>query len=103
MIPPDDLSTLLQSWGPEVADARDFNRGVWSRIEAAETRKNILGARIAEFISFFARPRIAVTAAAIALFGGVFLGNFHARSAEEEQYLQSLNPYISHTSQDSIR
>ena len=103
MIPSDDLSTLLQSWVPELADPHDFNRGVWSRVEAAESCKNILGARITEFLSFFARPRIAVTAAAIALFGGVFLGNLHARSAEEEQYLSSLNPYSASSSHDQTR
>jgi hypothetical protein len=97
MSPSDDLSHLLQNWQPEVASARDFNHDVWSRIEASESSKNIMGEQIAEFFSIFARPRIAVTATMIALFAGVFLGGIQARSAQEEQYLQSLNPYGYHS------
>lgn len=99
MTSPDDLSTLLQTWQPAVVDTRDFNRSVWSRIEVVESRAS----RIAAFFSFFARPRIAVTAATITLFGGLFLGSLHARSADEAQYLHSLNPYISHNAQDFDR
>lgn len=87
----DDLSRLLQSWQPEVADARDFNHGVWTRLESAESR-NGAGAFF-DWITLFSRPRIAVAAVAIALFGGVFLGSLQARSADEDQYLRSLNPY----------
>jgi hypothetical protein len=87
---PDTLSALLQSWQPDVAEPGDFNRGVWSRLEAAESQK---GASFTGWISLFLRPRIAVTAALVVLCGGFFLGGLHARAESQEQYLLSLNPY----------
>lgn len=92
-----DLSHLLQGWQPEASVPLDFNRGVWSQIEAVEARKNFFITGIAEFFSIFARPRIAVSAAMLALFAGLFLGGIEARSTQEEQYLQSLNPYGFHS------
>jgi hypothetical protein len=96
---PDDLSSLLQGWQPEVADTHDFNRGVWMRLELAESRKGAGVAAVFAWVALFARPRIAVGAALLALFGGVFLGTLQARSSGEDQYLRSLNPY-SLSSQD---
>lgn len=93
----DNLSNLLRSWQPEVNPAQDFDREVWSRIEAMESRK---GAGIAAFftwIQLFSRPRMALSAAMIALFGGIFVGGIQARSSQEERYLQSLNPYSLHS------
>ena len=87
----DDLSRLLQSWQPEAVEIRDFNRGVWMRLEEAEI-SNESGAFFS-WIALFSRPRIAVAAVAIAIFCGAFLGSFQARSAGEDQYLRSLNPY----------
>lgn len=90
---PDNLSTLLQGWQPDAADTHDFNRGVWSRLEAAESRQTPGLEALFSWVSLFARPRIAVASVAIALFGGVFLGTLQARSFGEDQYLRSLNPY----------
>jgi hypothetical protein len=92
----DNLSNLLQSWQPEVADSRDFNRAVWMRLESEENRKGVTAAAIFSWIQLFARPRIAITAASIALFCGIFLGTLEARSTGEDRYLQSLNPYTLH-------
>jgi hypothetical protein len=92
----DNLAKLLQSWQPEVADSRDFNRAVWMLIEAAENRNGVTAAAIFSWVQLFARPRIAITAGAIALFCGIFLGTLQARSTGEDRYLQSLNPYTLH-------
>jgi hypothetical protein len=39
----------------------------------------------------------------IALFGGVLLGSLQARSAQEQQYLLSLNPYQAGSAQFDSR
>ena len=96
---PDDLSFLLQGWQPEVTDTRDFNRGVWMRLEVAESRKGIDLTAFLAWVKYFTRPRIAVTAAVLALFGGVFLGTIQSRAADEDQYLRSLNPYSAQSHQ----
>jgi len=88
-----DLSGLLQSWKSNAESGVDFNRSVWRRIGEAESRKVDFFAPFFLWFQELARPRIAVSAFAIALFGGVLLGGLQARSAAEEQYLQSLNPY----------
>ncbi|MEI6322532.1 MAG: hypothetical protein WCP60_05450 [bacterium] len=93
----DDLSPLLQSWQPEAPFSGDFNRGVWSRIEAMESHKGTGIQALLSWIQLFARPRIAVSAAMLAIFAGVFLGGIQARSSQEEHYLQSLNPYGFHS------
>lgn len=97
---PNSLSELLQSWQAQAPEACDFNRSVWASIEVAENHR---GSCISSFFALFARPRIAVTAAVLALFGGIFLGNLHARSSEAEDYLQSLNPYSTFISHDHMR
>ena len=89
----DDLSGLLQSWKGDAAPDVDFNRAVWSRIEATERRKVDFFAPFLIWLQELTRPRVAVSAAAIALFGGILLGGLQARSAQEEQYLLSLSPY----------
>ena len=87
----DDLSKLLQSWQPEAVETRDFNRGVWMRLETSEISNG--GVAFFNWLAMFARPRIAVAAVAIAIVGGIFLGSLQARSSGEDQYLRSLNPY----------
>lgn len=97
MNPSDDLSDLLQSWQPEPTVPRDFNRGVWSRIESTEIKGGTPFFAFFNWIQFFACPRIALSAAMLALFAGVFLGGIQARSSQEDRYLQSLNPYGFHS------
>jgi hypothetical protein len=87
-----DLSSLLQGWRAGVEPGSGFNRLVWSRIEAAESRKGDGIARLFSLVQQLATPRIALTAAAIALFGGVLVGGIQARTAQEERYLLSLKP-----------
>jgi len=101
MNPKDDLSDLLQSWQPVVEPSSGFNRVVWSRIEASQTRNSEVLSNL--FIPFrwiqsMGRPRIAIAAAAIALFGGVLIGGVQAHSSQEERYLTSLNPLTTHRS-----
>ena len=96
----DDLSGLLQSWKSAAEPDSDFNRSVWRRVGEAESRNGLFFAPFILWFQELARPRIAVSAAAIALFGGVLLGGLQARSAAEEQYLQSLNPYHAGSSLD---
>ncbi|MCE9542846.1 MAG: hypothetical protein K8R38_04920 [Verrucomicrobia bacterium] len=101
MNPKDDLSDLLQSWQPDVEPSSGFNRGVWSRIEASQTRytESLYGLfSPSHWIQSMGRPRIAIAAAAIALFGGVLIGGVQAHSSQEERYLTSLNPLTTHRS-----
>lgn len=92
MHPENNLSSLLQGWQHDVEPDSGFNRSVWSRIEAAESRKSDGIARLFSWIQQLANPRITLTTAAIALFGGVLLGGIQARTAQEERYLLSLKP-----------
>lgn len=88
-----DLSTLLQGWQPELEPGSGFNRGVWSRIEAAQSRRQNEFASIFSWVGLLASPRIASSAVAVALFGGVLIGGLQARSSQEERYLLSLKPF----------
>ena len=92
----DDLSALLQSWQPDIEPPSGFNRGVWSRIEASQPRYTEILSDLFSWIHSMGHPRVAVAAAAIALFGGVLIGGVQARSSLEERYLVSLNPLTSH-------
>ena len=67
---------------------------VWSRIEAAETRKGAGLSTLFSWVQLLAIPRIAVTTAALALFGGVLIGGVQAHSAREERYLFALKPSV---------
>lgn len=99
MNPKDDLSDLLRSWQPDVEPSSGFNRGVWSRIEASQTRNSEVLSSLfipLRWIQTMGRPRIAIAAAAIALFGGVLIGGVQAHSSQEERYLTSLNPLTTH-------
>lgn len=93
MKPGNDLPDLLQCWNPPCVPDAGFNRGVWSRIEAAESRRNTGLADLVAWVRLLARPRVAVTAAMVALFGGSLLGSLQARTGQEARYLHSLNPY----------
>ncbi len=92
---PTDLSALLQSWQPDIEPSSGFKRGVWSRIEASQTRNSQVLSSLfipLRWIQSMGRPRIAIAAAAIALFGGFLIGGVQAHSSQEEHYLASLNP-----------
>ena len=93
---PDDneLSSLLQGWRADVEPGTGFQRSVWSRIEAAETRKGAGLSTLFSWVQLLAIPRIAVTTAALALFGGVLIGGVQAHSAREERYLFALKPSV---------
>lgn len=93
MSPCNDLTDLLREWSPGCDPGTGFNRGVWSRIEATECRRGAGISGLFGWIALLGQPRVAVGAALIALFGGVFLGNLQARSTQESRYLLSLNPY----------
>jgi hypothetical protein len=92
MHPENDLSTLLQGWKSDVETGSGFNRSVWSRIEAAESRKGVGLSTIFSWVQLLTLPRFAVTTAAIALFGGILIGGVQARSSQEDRYLLSLKP-----------
>jgi len=101
MHPKDDLSDLLQSWQPDIEPGSGFNGAVWSRIEVSQAPSSFTQSLFALFsplrwIQTMGRPRIAIAAAAIALFGGVLIGGVQAHSSQEERYLLSLNPLTSH-------
>lgn len=96
MNPNDELSDLLQSWQPDVEPSPSFNRGVWSRIEASQKPYAELLSNLFSWIQSMGRPRIAIAAAAVALFGGVLVGGVQAHSTQEERYLVSLNPLSAH-------
>ena len=93
----DDLSSLLRGWQSIPSPAPGFNREVWARIAEGETRRHSPWESLAEWMNQFARPRIAVAAAMLALFAGTFAGSLQARTTGEERYLRSLNPYQLHS------
>jgi hypothetical protein len=92
-----DLSSLLQGWRADVEPDTGFHRSVWARIEAAESRKGAGLSTLFSWVQLLAIPRIAVTTAAIALFGGILIGGAQARSAQEGRYLLSLKPSAAST------
>lgn len=92
-----DLSSLLQEWQPDPETGSGFNRGVWSRIEAAESRRQNGLLSIFSWVGLLARPRIATAAVTVALFGGVLIGGLQARSSQEERYLLSLKPFAANS------
>lgn len=96
---PTDLHGLLRDWQASCDPGPGFNRSVWSRIEAEESCRGDGVTAWFFWVALFARPRFAVTAAAMALFGGMFLGGLQARTAQEEQYLRSLHPYAARAHQ----
>ena len=91
-----DLSSLLKGWQPDLEPGSGFNRGVWSRIEAAESSRSGFSA-IFSWVGLLASPRIATAAVAIALFGGLLVGSLQARSSQEERYLHSLKPFAANS------
>jgi hypothetical protein len=97
MPPKNDLSSLLQGWQPDLETGSGFNRGVWSRIEAAESRRQNGLLSIFSWVDLLSRPRIATAAVAIALFGGFLVGGLQARSSQEESYLHSLKPFAANS------
>lgn len=101
-----ELSELLQSWNTAADAGGDFKRSVWARIGSAESTESIprnLFLSLGDWIQSFAHPRIAIPAVAIALFGGALIGGLQARSAQEEKYLLSVNPYHANISQLTMR
>lgn len=92
-----DLSSLLRGWQPHLEPGFGFNRGVWSKIEAAESRRQNGLLSMVSWVGLLARPRIATVAVAVALFGGVLIGGLQARSSQEERYLLSLKPFAANS------
>lgn len=97
MNPENDLSSLLQGWQPALEPGPGFNRGVWSRIEADEVGRRNGFPAFFSWVGLMARPRVATTAVAIALLGGVLIGGLQARSSREERYLLSLKPFAANS------
>jgi hypothetical protein len=91
-----ELSDLLQNWSPKAESGSGFNRSVWSRIEAAESRKSSLES-LFSWTQGLASPRIAAACMAVALFGGILIGGVQARSSQEDRYLRSLQPFPAST------
>jgi len=94
MHPENNLSNLLQGWRVDASPGSAFNRSVWTRIVAAESRNGLGLSSLFSWVQLLAVPRIAVTAAAIALFGGILIGGVQAQSSNEERYLLSLKPPV---------
>jgi hypothetical protein len=92
-----DLSALLQGWQPDLKSPSRFNRSVWARIESGAAGKGAILSTLFFWVRFLEAPRFAGAAVAIALFGGILLGGLQARSAQEERYLLSQNPYSAQT------
>ena len=90
------LSDLLKGSLSGIDPDRGFNRRVWSRIEALESGGSGGWDSLFSRLQLIARPRLAVAAVAIALFGGVMIGGLQAQGSQEQRYLRSLNPYASH-------
>ncbi len=79
----------MSEWTEPVLENAGFNRGVWSRIEAASARGNWLS----RLLMTVARPRVAVSLAVIAVAFGAFTGAVISHESGSEIYLRSVNPY----------
>ena len=89
-----DLSALLQGWQPGLKTESGFNRSVWSRIEARQTKEGAGLFPLFSWVERLAVPRFAAATLAVALFGGILIGGVQARSAQQDRYLQAQNPYM---------
>jgi hypothetical protein len=89
-----ELSRLIRSWDPSLEPSVGFNRSVWSKIEASESRSK---EGLFSWVQGFATPRLAATCVALALFGGILIGGVQARSSQEDRYLRSLQPFAAGT------
>ncbi len=90
------LSALLKGSLLGIEPDHGFNRRVWSRIEALESRRNGGLDSLFSWLQLIARPRLAVASVAIALFGGVMIGGLQAQGSQEQRYLRSLSPHAAH-------
>jgi hypothetical protein len=96
----DELNKKLALWKVQPEIPPGFQRGVWNRIAARETKssKNLLGGLLA--IPWLTLPRVAACAFAVSVFTGAGLGLLESASANtqswktlEAKYVQSIDPY----------
>jgi hypothetical protein len=91
-----NFSALLSEWQPTIEPGSGFQRGVWSRIETAECRRNYFQ-RVVGWLDLFARPHIAFAALAVAFLGGGFLGRLQTKASHQERYLDSLRLFAANS------
>lgn len=89
----DDITSLLQSWHPDVPASSAFRQRVWSRIESREARRPVFSWGFAAIFSLIPRPVVGASVLAAAVLGGIFVGVLTGRDGREE-YLRSVNPYV---------
>lgn len=84
-----DLSNLLREWQPDVPEPVSFRRSVWSKIEL----RPIATSWWERALAAVARPRIAVGLATFAMLTAGISATQMSRTAGEDAYLRSVNPY----------
>jgi hypothetical protein len=96
----DELKKKLASWKVQPEVPPDFQRGVWNRIAARESKssKGLLESLFA--IRWLTLPRLAVCAFVLSSFAGTGLGLIESARANtknwktlEARYVQSIDPY----------
>lgn len=87
----DDLNLLLRSWQPEVAEPPNFRRNVWQGIERLSSGQEETW--LAGLFGLLARPRIALSAIALAVAIGSIVGLEISSENQTSAYLRSVNPY----------
>ena len=96
----DELKKKLASWKVQPEVPPDFQRGVWNRIAARESRssKGLVESLLA--IRWLTLPRLAVWAFVLSGFTGTGLGLIESAQANtknwkklEAKYVQSVDPY----------
>jgi hypothetical protein len=85
----EDLDELIKLWRPVVPEPLAFKREVWSRIE----QRGNTDKWFERFFEWFARPKIASVAAAVALLSGALIGAATAGQSRQAAYLHAVNPY----------
>ena len=85
----EDLDDLLRLWRPDAVESSNFQRDVWRRIEQSRGAAQ----RLHGFFEWFARPRIASLAAALAIIGGFLIGSVFAGQNAQRAYLHDVDPY----------
>jgi hypothetical protein len=96
----EELRKKLASWKVQPEIPPDFQRGVWTRIAARETRSSKRYFLPAWVTSIFGTPRLAVCAVALSALIGAGLGLVESTKANtrnwktlEAKYVQSVDPY----------
>ncbi|MGD7653731.1 MAG: hypothetical protein ACQCXQ_10980 [Verrucomicrobiales bacterium] len=92
----DELDQLLKSAGWEEEAPNDFRRGVWSLIQAGESRRDVrVIAWLERVLEGFARPSVAIVGCLVMIAVGAMIGTQSAAHGADGKstYAQVVSPF----------